>query len=68
MDGDVEGLQRLFSQGEASPFTVRLEILPDGCINSRTLLEVRVVHPTFISISNISRLELITGTLSFASF
>ena len=45
-DGNIEGLQRLFSQGKASPFTVCLEILPDGCFNMRTLLEVRVIYST----------------------
>lgn len=44
MDGNIEELQRLFSQGDASPSTVRLEILPDGCINRRTLLEVYIQY------------------------
>lgn len=44
MDGNIEGLQRLFSQGEASPFTVCLIIGP-GITRETTLLEVRVICP-----------------------
>jgi hypothetical protein len=40
MDGNVEGLRRLFSQGEASPFTVCLKTFSNGCVRRRTLLEV----------------------------
>ena len=44
MDGNIEELQRLFSQGDTSPSTVRLEIFPDGSINRRTLLEVYIQY------------------------
>ena len=43
-DGNVGGLQQLFSRGEASPFTVCLDIYPDF-VNTRTLLEVCVIYP-----------------------
>ncbi|KAE9378461.1 hypothetical protein N431DRAFT_479482 [Stipitochalara longipes BDJ] len=37
--GDIEGLQRLFSQGEASPFTICLDT-HGGTTYERTLLEI----------------------------
>jgi hypothetical protein len=45
IDGNVEGLQQLFSEGEASPLTVCVEILPNGWVQRRTLLEVRFKFP-----------------------
>ena len=41
-DGNIEGLQRLFSQGKASPFSV---IVRPGVDIEMTLLEVRVICP-----------------------
>jgi hypothetical protein len=49
MDGNVEGLQILFSRGEASPFAVCLYIRPDGWFRTRTLLEVRIIYPYLYS-------------------
>lgn len=48
--GNIEGLRRLFSQGEASPFTVCLHIFPNF-ITRRTLLDVRVIPPMPLFIS-----------------
>jgi hypothetical protein len=51
--GNVEGLQQLFSRGEASPFTVCLDIQSDF-VARKTLLEVSVISTlTSVSISNI---------------
>ena len=44
-DGNVEGLQRLFSQGKASPFTICLRTLPNGNVWRRSLLEVWIICP-----------------------
>jgi hypothetical protein len=41
-DGDIKGLQRIFSQGKASPFTVYLDI-GLGWTREMTLLEVCVI-------------------------
>lgn len=49
-DGNVEGLQRLFSRGEASPFTVCLEIYRSFSVR-KSLLEVRVVLPVPLFLS-----------------
>jgi hypothetical protein len=66
MDGNIEGLQRLFSQGEASPFTICLSTHA-GMTDERTLLEVRV--PTRISVDNpnMHSSVLKSGTSSFAN-
>jgi hypothetical protein len=45
-DGNIEGLQRLFSQGKASPFSI---IVLPGVDIEMTLLEVRVIYPYFCS-------------------
>lgn len=45
-DDNIEGLQRLFSQGKASPFSV---IVGPGVDIEMTLLEVRVIYPYFCS-------------------
>lgn len=42
-NGNVEGLQGLFASGEASPFTVCLDIQSHG--SSKTLLEVCIINP-----------------------
>ena len=44
-DGNVEGLQRLFSQGEASPFIICLRTLSNGNVWRRSLLEVWIIFP-----------------------
>lgn len=54
-DGNVEGLKQLFSQGEASPFTICLQDLHMGYLVGKTLLDVRVIlpMPLFISLIQI---------------
>ena len=44
MDGNVERLEQLFSQGGASPFTICLNILSNGNVRRKSLLEVWIIR------------------------